>query len=67
MQTIKQWKHSRFLDFLLLFGLLIVKIYFSFLFEIKFDKVLKFNIVHFPNFEMSASLLLALPSSKRPI
>ena len=30
-------------------------------FERKNDKVLIFNIVHFPNFEISASLLLAPP------
>ena len=34
-------------------------------FERNYDKVLIFNIVHFPNFEISASLLLALPSNKR--
>ena len=28
-------------------------------FDRKYDKVLTFNIVHFPNFEISASLLLA--------
>ena len=28
-------------------------------FKRKYDKVLTFNIVHFPNFEKSASLLLA--------
>ena len=33
--------------------------------ERKNDKVLTFNVVHFPNFEISASLLLALPSKKR--
>ena len=27
-------------------------------FERKYDKVLTFNIVHFPNFEISTSLLL---------
>ena len=36
-------------------GLLIVKMYVSFLF-FKIDKVLTFNIVNFPNFEISASL-----------
>ena len=34
-------------------------------FERKYDKVLTFNIVHFPNFEISASLLLAPPSNNR--
>ena len=34
-------------------------------FERKNDKVLTFNIVRFPNFEVSASLLLAPPSDKR--
>ena len=29
-------------------------------FERKYDKVLTFNIAHFPYFEISASLLLAL-------
>ena len=33
-------------------------------FERKYDKVLTFNIVYFPNFEISASLLLAPPSNK---
>ena len=28
-------------------------------FERKYDKVLTFNIIHFPNFKISASLLLA--------
>ena len=28
-------------------------------FERNYDKVLTFNVVHFPNFEISASLLLA--------
>ena len=32
MQTIKQWKYSWFLDFFIIFGLLIVNIYVSFLF-----------------------------------
>ena len=36
-----------------------MKINVSFLFERKFDKVVTLNIVHFPNFEISASLLLA--------
>ena len=57
------------LDFIIIFDLLIVKIYVSFLkkihFERKNDKVLTFNIVHFPNFEISASLYLAPPSNKR--
>ena len=52
-----------------MFGLLIVKIYVLFLkeihFELKNDKVLTFNIVHFPNLEISASLYLAPPSNKR--
>ena len=63
MQTIKQWKYCWHLDFIIIFGLLIVKIYVSFLnkihFEWKNDKVLTFNLVHFPNFEISASLYLA--------
>ena len=33
-------------------------------FERKYDKVLTFNIVHFPSFEMSPPLL-APPSKKR--
>ena len=48
---------------------MIVKIYVSFLkkinFEWKNDKILTFNIVLFPNFEISASLYLPLPSNKR--
>ena len=31
----------------------------------KYDKVLTVNIVHFPNFEITAFLLLGLPSNKR--
>ena len=46
-----------------------MKIYVSFLkkihFEWKNDKALTFNIVHFPNFEISAFLYLAPPSKKR--
>ena len=42
-----------------------MKIYVSFLFWEKYDKVLTFDIVHFPNFEISASFLLAPPSNKR--
>ena len=34
-------------------------------FERKYDKVLTFNIVRFPNFKISAFLLLAPPSNKR--
>ena len=34
-------------------------------FESKYDKVLKFNIGHFPNFEISVSLLLTQPCNKR--
>ena len=34
-------------------------------FERKYDKVFTLNIVHFPNFEISAPLLLAPPSNKR--
>ena len=34
-------------------------------FEIKNDKVLTFAIPLFPNFELSASLKLALPSNRR--
>ena len=34
-------------------------------FERKYDRVLKFDIVYFPNFEISASLLLELLSNKR--
>ena len=32
MQTIKQWKYRWYLDFFIIFGLLIVKIYVSLLF-----------------------------------
>ena len=45
-------------------GLLIVKIYVHSYFERKYDKVLTFNIAYFPNFEISASLLLAPPSNR---
>ena len=38
---------------------------FYFYFERKYDKILTFNIVHFPNFEISTSLLLAPYSNKR--
>ena len=38
---------------------------FHYHFERKNDKVLTFNIAHFPNFKISASLLLAPPSTKR--
>ena len=34
-------------------------------FEVQSDKILIFNIVHFPNSEISASLLLAPLSNKR--
>ena len=34
-------------------------------FERKNDKILTFNIVHFPNFEINASLSLAPPSNER--
>ena len=34
-------------------------------FDRKYDTILTFNIVHFPNFEMSIFLLLAPPSNKR--
>ena len=33
-------------------------------FDRKYDKVLTFKIAHFPNFEISASLLLAPPTNK---
>ena len=45
-----------------------MKIYVSLFFCLlkeKNDKVLTFNIVNLPNFEISASLLLAPPSNKR--
>ena len=54
MQAIKQWKYSWYLDFVIIFGLLMVKIYVSFFFEIKMTRA--FNIVHFPNFEIKPSL-----------
>ena len=45
-----------------------MEIYISFLKKIHFErknaKVVTFNIVHFPNFEVSASFYLALPSNK---
>ena len=46
-----------------------MKIYVLFLkkinFERKNDKVLTFNIVHFPDFKISVSFYLAPPSKKR--
>ena len=56
MQTIKQWKYCWYLDFFIVFSLLRVKIYVSFLFWKENEKVLVFIIIHFPNFEISASL-----------
>ena len=44
------------LIFSLYFGLMIVKIYVSFLVWKKKDKVLAFNIVHFSTLEISTSL-----------
>ena len=38
---------------------------FILIFERKYDKVLTFDIVHFPYFEKSDSLLLAPSSNKR--
>ena len=38
---------------------------FHYYFERKMTRFLTFNIVHFPNFEISASLLLAPSSNKR--
>ena len=60
MQTIKLWKYCWYLVFFIIFSLLIVKIYVSFLFW----KKNAFNIVHFPNLEISASLYLVHPSNK---
>ena len=54
MQTIKQSKY--YLDLFIVFGLFIVKICSIFILKEKSDKVLTFNIVHIPNFEVSASL-----------
>ena len=34
-------------------------------FERKYEKVLTFNIVHFPNFEISASLLFTAANVKK--
>ena len=42
-----------------------VKIHVSFLFQKKNGKVLIFNIVHFPNFEISAQVQLAPSSNKQ--
>ena len=53
MQTIKQRKYCWYLDFFIIFVLLIVKIYVSFLLWKK--KILVFDIAHFANFEISAS------------
>ena len=55
MQTTKQGKYCYYLDFFFIFGLLIVKFVFHSYFERKNDRLLTFNIVHFPNFEISAS------------
>ena len=59
MET-KQWRHCWYLDFFIIFALLIVvKFMFYSYFERKNDKVLTFNIVHVPKFEISTSLKLA--------
>ena len=57
-QTVYYFDPAFFIN--IIFDLLIVKIYVSFLkkihFELKNNKVLTFNIVHFCNFRISASL-----------
>ena len=55
MQTIKQWKYCWYLDFFIIFGLLIVKIYVSFLFWNEKWQGLTFTIVHFCNFEITTA------------
>ena len=63
---IKQWKYCWYLDFFIMFGLFDSEnLCFILIFERKYDKVLTFDIVHFPYFEISASLLLAPPSNQR--
>ena len=62
MQTMKQWKYCC-LNFFIIFGLLIVKFMFHCYFERKNDKVSTFNIVHFPNFEINASLRISVGSN----
>ena len=47
MQTIKQLKHCWYLDFFVIYGLLIVKNDVLFLFWKETSKVLSFNIVYF--------------------
>ena len=61
----KQWKHCWYLDFLIIFGILIVKHYVLLLFKKKIGKVLIFSIVDFSNFKINAALQLAPPSNKR--
>ena len=56
----KQQNYHKYLDLVIIFGLLIVKIivkmFYSY-FGRKYENVLTFKIVHFPNFEISAYLL----------
>ena len=47
MQAMKQWKYCWYLEFFIIFGLLIVKFMFYSNLERKNDKVSTFNIVHF--------------------
>ena len=50
----KQWKYCWYLDIFIIFALLKWTFMFHSYFERKNDKVLPLNIVHFPNFEISA-------------
>ena len=50
----QQWEYEQYEQFM-----------FHSYFERKNDKALIFDVVHFSNFEISASLLLAPPSNKR--
>ena len=59
MQASEQWKYCWYLDFIIIFGLLIVEIWFILILKGKHDKVLTFNIIYFLNFEVT------LPSNKR--
>ena len=58
MQAIKQWNYCWYFSFFIIFGLLIVKNCFIVILKEKNDKVFTYNYVNFPNFKISASLLL---------
>ena len=55
MQIMKQLKYCLYLDFFIILGLLLLKIYVSnFFLKEKNKKLLMFNIVYFPDFKISA-------------